>query len=47
MKLFIPLFLLAILLIIATFAGIYRFEHPEKTETQLFLDMMKGKIFYE
>lgn len=26
---------------------VYRFRHPEKTETQLFIDMLKGKVHYE
>jgi len=26
---------------------VYRFKHPEKTETQLFIDIITGKIFYE
>ena len=32
-------------MLLAGQGSIYRFDHPEKTETQLFLDTIKGKIF--
>lgn len=37
--------ILIFFLIVAIFCGIYRFKNPEKTETQIFLDMLNGKIF--
>ena len=37
--------LIAILVILSTICMSYRFKNPEKTETQLFLDLLKGKVF--
>jgi hypothetical protein len=34
------------LVFLAAISAIYRFKHPEKTETQLFIDLIKGKVFY-
>lgn len=39
---YVLIFLLLILLI---FMLKHRFKYPEKTETQLFIDMIKGKTF--
>ncbi len=42
---FIKIIGICIVIFIFLLLTIYRYKHPEKTETQLTIDLLKGKVF--